>query len=432
MAKQGKKARTKSAKTGPSHTLPHLTEQQLADLKDPTKHPFRYEYSPGPSPIHACGNHRSQINLVVNNSTNDVVASMLLLEVCRTYKRSEFMQRLLDADTPSRILAVDLFDRHGTLKQDLIHGSRRGSGVWGSEDRNKNLLFIKSFYLKGLSKMTGLEKDNADDYIKQMIERALGHLRFEQAHAFAVVKASNVAQDIAPAPMFLRSFGFRRIGDTDWFGLPSAKDHPALHLAPGDDFDPEKVHVSHALLEAYMKHAFEYAAHGDYPFEIGLGDQHASPMEALEGCLAYFRTLDFVDGKYRDVSDCFRGYRDEHIRKITQLKGLMQPLSPIQYARLQYGCSCGQCMEGYLSPRMKFTLSKQAGKIFQLVLLDMSCDDTRLHLLHHPDMVSELEGLILVHQPMCKTVLVSDKGAAIGLSYVSLWRILPSQCFCAG
>ncbi|KAL2824397.1 hypothetical protein BDW59DRAFT_147604 [Aspergillus cavernicola] len=36
-------------------------------------------------------------------------------------------------------------------------------------------------------------------------------------------------------------------------------------------------------------------------------------------------------------------------------------------SRLKYGCTCGQCTGGYLSPRMKLALLNQAGALYDIL-----------------------------------------------------------------
>ena len=48
------------------------------------------------------------------------------------------------------------------------------------------------------------------------------------------------------------------------------------------------------------------------------------------------------------------------------LKGIENP-SPHQLAQLTYGCTCGQCLEGFMSPRVAFALLCQ-GELLQDML----------------------------------------------------------------
>ncbi|KAE8397708.1 hypothetical protein BDV37DRAFT_49940 [Aspergillus pseudonomiae] len=43
----------------------------------------------------------------------------------------------------------------------------------------------------------------------------------------------------------------------------------------------------------------------------------------------------------------------------------------VDWQRLKYGCTCGQCLSGFLSPRMRFSSECQARVWFDLLLEDI-------------------------------------------------------------
>jgi len=63
-------------------------------------------------------------------------------------------------------------------------------------------------------------------------------------------------------------------------------------------------------------------------------------------------------------SDKFRGFDDAAIDCITLLQGAKE-LSGIERARVTYGCTCGSCVGGFLSPRMSITLLRKAEEIYE-------------------------------------------------------------------
>jgi hypothetical protein len=74
------------------------------------------------------------------------------------------------------------------------------------------------------------------------------------------------------------------------------------------------------------------------------------------------------------VSDKFRGFSVEAIECIAALRPI-QPLSAIQYLRLQFGCTCGACVDGFLSPRMKFALHWEAESIYEMLKRGIEDED---------------------------------------------------------
>ena len=87
--------------------------------------------------------------------------------------------------------------------------------------------------------------------------------------------------------------------------------------------------------------------------------QGYTPLEGLESELETKRnttkrgTMTFV------ISDKFRGHSAEAIECLAALRKVAN-LSTPQYLRLKYGCSCGECIDGFLSPCMKLALLSKA------------------------------------------------------------------------
>lgn len=87
-----------------------------------------------------------------------------------------------------------------------------------------------------------------------------------------------------------------------------------------------------------------------------------TPLEVLQAKLEIRRTLSEMGSMTIDVSDNFRGFPPDAVACLSVLLNLGdgQPVSTIQTLRLKYGCTCGECLEGFLSPRMKLVLLDQA------------------------------------------------------------------------
>jgi GNAT superfamily N-acetyltransferase len=84
-----------------------------------------------------------------------------------------------------------------------------------------------------------------------------------------------------------------------------------------------------------------------------------TPLEQLESKLDIKRTRREHGMLTVDISDNFPGFTDEVIDCIAALRRIKDP-SPIERARLKFGCTCGSCIDGFLSPRMHFALLCQA------------------------------------------------------------------------
>lgn len=223
---------------------------------------------------------------------------------------------------------------------------------------------------------------------------------------------------------FWRSLGFRRIGSSSWFGLASDPEHSCHHLAADDDYEIPEVRSSvlDPEVEWRLKNALE-STDDDYVevlsqvFNDVAGDdprwtssdangntvlhlaaakikpksvqwilsrakvlfhhrnsQGETPLDALLANLEDSRTTRRIKVLTEDISDQFAGFSDATVDCLTLLNGGTEA-TDVDRQRLKYGCTCGQCISGFLSPRMRFALECQAEK---------PSTETRFHSLFRP------------------------------------------------
>jgi hypothetical protein len=84
-----------------------------------------------------------------------------------------------------------------------------------------------------------------------------------------------------------------------------------------------------------------------------------TPLDALEFYLEKSRTMLGIFSRIFHISDKFKGFSEESVDCLILLKGLTHP-SAFDRLRLKFGCTCGQCILGILSPRMRFALECQS------------------------------------------------------------------------
>lgn len=103
--------------------------------------------------------------------------------------------------------------------------------------------------------------------------------------------------------------------------------------------------------------------------ESGLGENLAlarnisgyTPLEALQDQLETRRTQADQMGMKIDISDQFRGFSPLALSCLSSLLRMdLQSLTSAQLLRLKYGCTCGDCLGGFISPRMKTLLIDRA------------------------------------------------------------------------
>ncbi|KAH8900373.1 hypothetical protein GQ53DRAFT_815259 [Thozetella sp. PMI_491] len=122
-----------------------------------------------------------------------------------------------------------------------------------------------------------------------------------------------------------------------------------------------------------------------------------TPLDALREILESLRTTTGIFGMNKLASDSFTGFKQCTIACVGVLSGVptfdLDTLSPIETAaasscteeqahhipniesirhalRLKYGCTCGECTGGFLSPRMTFALVCQAEQHYELLSRD--------------------------------------------------------------
>ena len=70
----------------------------------------------------------------------------------------------------------------------------------------------------------------------------------------------------------------------------------------------------------------------------------------------------------RDVSDLFRGFNNGTISTLALLKGLVpDQMSEAELSCLKFGCTCGSCLGGFLSPRLRHMLLSTAEQTFDTI-----------------------------------------------------------------
>lgn len=111
-----------------------------------------------------------------------------------------------------------------------------------------------------------------------------------------------------------------------------------------------------------------------------------TPLNHLKHCLEEMRTKLQRGAMTIVVADNFRGFPTNGIATLTAFQGMIPTAAEFQ--QLKYGCTCHQCAEGFLSPRMQLALCCQAE--YNNDMLDMEIDDAENWLMYHEDAISHV------------------------------------------
>ncbi|KAK1252723.1 hypothetical protein MKX08_003910 [Trichoderma sp. CBMAI-0020] len=361
-------------------------------------------------------------DIALGKSKPDCIGSCdSVLIRCSRIRRS-FHSDIGELYTDTSSMGFDLFDRYGRLKPAFKKGSARcGSGIWGDELDDGDILLIQKVCIDEPHRRQGM----AQEMVRDMLQKALAKCNPQTFIAIAREKSGEEQSVIYDRERhklecFWRSLGFRRIGYTEWFALlPGNAQHVSHNVPANLDFvlsRPTADRMTNAvftkLLEAFKtikkdtaRFMLTQAALGSYAPEndvwisadrdgntllhhaatsenslcvkwlIGKCPRLASeenalgetPLDAYQEQLEAIRTRQKMAGESIAVSDKFTGYSQPSVEVLCALKGLNH-LSLEGLLQLKYGCTCGQCQEGFFSPRMRRALLYNAETTSDMLL----------------------------------------------------------------
>jgi GNAT superfamily N-acetyltransferase len=155
--------------------------------------------------------------------------------------------------TDTMNLALDVFDRHGRLKEEYLHHPvRRGLGIWQTELSEGNFLIIETVTVLRKARRRGIGRR----LVMDMIQKAVGmddDVRFVFAYPTCLHRGEDLEErkgktkrerfDMADAQKaiairFFRKLGFRRIGISHWFAFSIDANHRSRNISIDEDPDP--------------------------------------------------------------------------------------------------------------------------------------------------------------------------------------------------
>lgn len=341
-----------------------------------------------------------------------------------------FWEIMGDLNDPETDIAFELFDRFGRLQPCYkIHPFKKGSGVWGDEVDDGDILLIQ--YLRVLPQYRRLG-------VGSKLVRAILKLSSKKSEEFVAIawpdyllgaigntRITDIAsQLIDMRTRFFRGLGFRRIGSSRCFGYSPHLEHPSRGLAPEEDFDlplasrapPAKEledfiklisSINDAECLVQLRKMFDNASLQDMKWEVTdeVGNtllhlvstsskvectkwlmernpnmcsirnhEGDTPLESLETSIERRRTIREGHCSREDISDRFIGTDDATILCLIVLRNLAsEQLSEAAFSRLKFGCTCDNCVGGFLSPRMRDILLSTAEETFDW--LHTYCND---------------------------------------------------------
>ncbi|KUJ13344.1 uncharacterized protein LY89DRAFT_651518 [Mollisia scopiformis] len=122
-----------------------------------------------------------------------------------------------------------------------------------------------------------------------------------------------------------------------------------------------------------------------------------TPLEALKAQLECERISEpYSASRTKCVADKFDGFDDSSIACLLKLIGLEAPTAE-QRGMAKFGCSCGQCVAGFLSPRMIKKLRDEADVLYDLLTHLGSTEDGESWYLDFKDTLVHLPDRLQPH-----------------------------------
>lgn len=255
---------------------------------------------------------------------------------------------------PITTFLLKLSHSYGCLREEFFD-PHRSSGIWGREVNDKCFQVLETLTVDA----QGANGNVANELLSRMLcPAATDHdgLAFAWAKpASVVIKDSSDWTEVQKIALF-RQLGYRRVGDTPWFAKAYDPFHAANVMAIDKDYDPPAKFV-----DTYL--------------------------QRLENRLEISRTRKTCDnGTIVDISAHFRGHTDTNARALlTARKTENHPIA-LTLEQTKYGCTCGRCVGGYISPRMRFILVKMLAKIDKGVYTSVASKTIRELYVRNPSM----------------------------------------------
>ncbi|KAG6995782.1 hypothetical protein G7Y79_00042g078870 [Physcia stellaris] len=340
--------------------------------------------------------------------------------ISRDKIRGNFLAEMDEVSQSASDLSSALFDRWGCLQSHFYeHPIKKGTGAWGRELDEGPFLLIEILSINKEYRRQGYGKRLFADFWGQALEAApdcgfavvwpthLNDDTFESENLTAE-QADNVYSELSRASEdFWRSVGFRRIGTSVWFGLATDPNHNARGLSAVEDYRRPYNLRRHpfqagqtwpcdqaifeadddstlSLLKARQESTpatdplwLSVDGHGNTILHIVSITRRALTLtwllqqpfantlltiRNLEGSTALEHLQSSLENYRRAkemFTDDFDGFTPNEVKCLTLLSGIAKPSSD-QFLRLKYGCTCGACLAGFISPRLSHALETQA------------------------------------------------------------------------
>ncbi|KAJ7284692.1 hypothetical protein C8J57DRAFT_1053132 [Mycena rebaudengoi] len=352
------------------------------------------------------------LTLTVNHpEKKEIVLVSAVLMKHRCY--GQFLE-VMDIDSELFSIGSALFNKYGEIRPWLVDNEfHKGSGAWGRELNDGRLVFLLAVSVDAPYRKQGLgtwalEQLYTSKYIKEDDKILCWPSPLPRPPQDQWVAAFDGLVD------FFRKAGYRRIGRTSFFGYSQDPDHPSRRIDRLKDYTPSNKFTTgpaprFALHDAILNDQSEKIipiireAHTRDPTSVSQADAKGFRpifLAVMSNNLVALQTLiscglsedDFYsreNGEWltpleacnkelradREFQEIFMragwsGYSDVGLRMKSALKRAMGAsihMTEEEYvSKKKWGCTCGACLGGWLSPRTVMRLQGEAEMAYDM------------------------------------------------------------------
>ena len=145
-----------------------------------------------------------------------------------------------------------------------------------------------------------------------------------------------------------RASEFRRVGDSKWLARSIDENHVERRIPETSDSDQCPPLTEYELLMKTL--------------------QKQRTQKAIKNAGAKG-----AGGKAVENSDNFKGYSASDVQKLLSLRGITASTED-EANQAKYGCTCGLCLGGFISPRMAYILSQNSSYNFVALVGLVGCE----------------------------------------------------------
>ena len=148
--------------------------------------------------------------------------------------------------------------------------------------------------------------------------------------------------------MHFRASDFRRVGDSNWLARSIDASHAARIIPETSDFDQAPPPTEYELFVKTLEK-----------------QRTQKVIKNTKGKGAGGKAIENIDN--------FKGQSNSDVQKLLSLRGNTAPTED-EANQAKYGCTCGLCLGGFMSPRMAYILSSNSSYNFVALVGLVECE----------------------------------------------------------